>query len=122
MFDILFSLPVLACLLVAGCAAFGVSVVTRFLPDKAKFNRSLTRAEKELEKLRKQIASKEAMIKQLLAEVEMLKPVHERLDGYHEQLTQMRLELERKDFSEGDRKTDDDEEQDIFSRRKRSKL
>lgn len=122
MLDVLLTLPVLSCLLVAGCAAFGVSVVTRFIPDKAKLDRSLTRAEKALEKLRKEISGKEATIKQLQAEVEMLTPVHDRLDGYHEQLTQMRLELERKELAEGDKKPDDDEEEDPFGRRKRFKL
>jgi septal ring factor EnvC (AmiA/AmiB activator) len=122
MLDILFSLPVLSCLLVTGSAAFGVSVVTRFVPDKTKLDQSLTRAEKALEKLRKEITGNQATMKQSQAEVEMLKPVHERLDDYHEQLTQMHLELERKNLADGDRKPNDDKGEDAFGRRKRFKL
>ena len=74
MLDILFSLPVLSCLLVTGSAAFGVSVVTRFVPDKTKLDQSLTRAEKALEKLRKEITGNQATMKQSQAEVEILNP------------------------------------------------
>lgn len=121
MVDILFSTPVISCLLVAGCAAFAVSVVVGFIPDKRKLDHTMTRAEKALQKLRNEIASKEAAITQLQSEVDMLRPLHERLNLYHEDLTQMRLDLERKDLAEGDNKPGD-EEDDAFGRRKRHKV
>ena len=39
-------------------------------------------------------------LKQLQTEIDLLRPLHDRLIGYHEQLTDMRLELERKDMAE----------------------
>jgi len=108
--------------MVALCAAFGVSVVARFLPDKKKLDLKMSRAEKALEKLRSMIATKEATIAQLQAEIEMMRPQHTRLNNYHEGLTQMRLELERKEMAEGDKKSDEDEEDDLIGLHKRIKL
>lgn len=120
MLDIFFSTPVISCLLVAACAAFGVSVVVRFMPDKRKLDNTMQRAEKALQKLRTEIATKEATIQQLQSEVEMLKPLHDRLSNYHEDLTQMRLDLERKDMSSDAAAKPDEEE--AFGRRKRHKV
>jgi chromosome segregation ATPase len=123
MVDILFSAPVISCLLVAGCAAFGVSVVVSFVPDKRKLDHTLSRAEKALGRLREEIAAKEGTIAQLQAEVEMLKPVHTRLNSYHEDLTQLRLDLERQEMADGEKKPDaDDDEDEVFGRRKRFKV
>ena len=123
MVDILFSTPVISSLLVAGCAAFGVSVVARFMPDKRKLERTISRAEKALEKLRQEIATKQASITQLQSEVEMLQPLYERLSGYHEHLTEMRLELERKDMAEEAKNPDgDDDDDDVIGRRKRPRI
>ncbi len=123
MVDILFSTPVISSLLVAGCAAFGVSVVVRYMPDRRKLDRTMSRAEKALEKMRRRIATKEATITQLQAEVKMLQPLYERLSDYHEHLTEMRLELERKDMAEEAKNPDgDDDDDDVIGRRKRPKI
>lgn len=111
MTHILFSAPVIACLMVAACAAFGVSIVLRFLPEKLKLKRKISQAEKALVKPGKEIASQQVAIKQLQEEVERMKPLYERLNSYYEQLTEMHVELE-----------DDDDCDDLIARRKRYKV
>ena len=117
--EILFSPPVIACLVVAGCAAFGVSVVLRFVPDKRKLDRTMARAEKALAKIRRRLAEKKALIKQLEEEVAMLKPVHDRLDHYHAQLAEINLEYERRELAEDDGKRREEREDDLLGERKR---
>lgn len=119
--DLLFSAPVISCLVVAGAAAFGVSVVVRFLPHKRKLESTIGRADWIMGKMQQQIRAKEAAIKQLKSEVEALKAQYARLSHYHEQLTQLKLELEREEMAE-EARDDDDEEGGLFERRSRTRI
>ncbi|MDA0334514.1 MAG: hypothetical protein O2782_05055 [bacterium] len=122
MVELLFSTPVISCLLVAASAAFGVSVVVSFVPDRRKLDHTMSRAEKALAKVRHEISTKEATIAQLQSEVAMLRPVHDRLSNYHEDLTQMRLDLERKQLAEGAKKHEEEEEDEFLGRHRRFKV
>ncbi|MBT4096143.1 MAG: hypothetical protein HOM68_20535 [Gemmatimonadetes bacterium] len=95
MLDILFSTPVISSLVVAACAAFGVSVVSGFVRDRSTLDQKRKKVEKILKKLRAQIAERESTIQQLQQEVDELRPLHDRLDEYHEELSQMQLAAER---------------------------
>lgn len=122
MLDLLLTPTVLACLLVAGCAAFAVSVFFRFIRDRDKLAHTMRRAEAALERLRHQIAEKQAMIAQLQEEVTVLKPLHDRLTGYYEQLTELRVEMEREEMKEDREKKKAEGEDDIFSPRRRPRI
>jgi hypothetical protein len=45
-----------------------------------------------------------------------------RLNTYHDDLIQMRLELERKEMAEDDNESDNDDEDDLIGRHRRIKL
>ena len=82
----LFTIEVIACLVVAGSAAIGVSVVSGYSRDRVPLGKKLRKTERQLEKLRNHIAEKQGAIKQLQAEVEALQPPYDQLLAYHEDL------------------------------------
>ena len=108
--DSLLKPEILACVLVAGAGAFGVSVVLRYIRERDKLDRVRKEADRTLVRVRKEIAEKQARIKQLEEELKMLRPLHERLSRYSEQLQQLQLEQERKKVTEDERKDDDNDE------------
>lgn len=120
--DALLSFPVICSLIVSGCAAFLVSVVTRFIRDRDKLAVTMHKAESALDRIRRQIALKEGMIRQLQEEVALLRPVHDRLSAYYEQLSELQLEMERKDLKEETELRRTEREDDVFGRSKRPRL
>ena len=104
MVELLFKVEVLASLVVAASAAIGVSVVRRFIRDRDVLDRKLKKTDRQLQRLRKEIAAKQGRIKELQSEVEMLKPLEARLRAYHEQLVELQSEQERKEMQEGEKK------------------
>lgn len=123
MLDLLLTPAVITSLVIAGCAAFGVSIVARFIPDKRKLDLTMSKAEKALARLRKEIAEKQASMKQLQEELAMLKPLHDRLNVYHEELCDIRVEMERREMlEEEDERHDEEEEDGILGRGTRHRV
>ena len=103
MVDLLFRIEILASLVVAAAAAMGVSVVLRFIRDRDVLGRKLKKTDRQLQKLRQEIAAKQGRIKELQSEVEMLKPLEAHLRAYHEQLLELQSEQERREMLEGEK-------------------
>ena len=92
----LFTIEVIACLVVAGSAAIGVSVVSGYSRDRVPLGKKLRKTERQLEKLRNHIAEKQGAIKQLQAEVEALQPPYDQLLAYHEDLLGIQMAEDRR--------------------------
>jgi hypothetical protein len=122
MIELLFSFPVISCLLATASALFAVSVVVRFIPDKRKLDQIMFQVEMALTRCRDAIAEKEAAIAALRVNVEKLKPVQQHLDRYQEQLTQLRVDMERQQLAEDGRTSAEEDDDDGFGRRRRFKL
>ncbi|MBT3343079.1 MAG: hypothetical protein HN712_11135 [Gemmatimonadetes bacterium] len=117
MLELLFSPLVISCILVAGSAAFGVSVVSGFIKDRSTLEAKRRQVDKILKKLRAEISERGSKIQQLEEEIAQLQPVHDRLNTYFEGLNQLKLDAERKAMAEEEKHTPhDDDEDDAFGR------
>ena len=114
--DFVISPIAIACLAAAAGAAIAVSVTLRFIRDRDVLGRKLRKTERTLDKIRKEIAKSEGRIEQLTKEVQMLKPLHDKLSAYHETLMEMQLEAERRAMKEAE---DDEEARESERRRRR---
>ena len=112
MIDLLLRAEVLTLLVVAATAAIVVSVVIRFTRDRDGLSRRVKKVDKQLQRLRKEIAAKQGRITELQSAVEMLKPLEASLNAYYEQLMRLQLEQERKDMQEGKDKAEGEAEED----------
>ncbi len=121
MLEILFSTPVISSIVVAASAAFGVSVVSAFLRDRTTLDQKRRQVDQILQKLRAEISTRETTIQQLQQEVDELRPLHDRLDEYFEELNQMHLQAERQAMKEEEKAPTHDDEEDEF-RRSRHKV
>ncbi|MFH1569261.1 MAG: hypothetical protein ABIL09_14800 [Gemmatimonadota bacterium] len=123
MLNLLLRVEILASLVVAGSAAMAVSVVFRFIRNRDALDGKLKKADRLLQKLRKEIASKEGRIKELQEAVALLKPQEAHLRAYHEQLLELKVEQERKATKEGEKKGGGEDEEDGWDvRRKRTRV
>ena len=123
MLGLLLRIEVIASLVVAVSAAMGVSVVLRFIRDRDALDRKLRKVDRQLQKLRDEIAAKQGRIQELQAAVDMLKPLEAHLRAYHEQLLELHVEQERKAMQEGEKQKGGEEDEDGWDvRRKRIRL
>lgn len=102
MVDLLFRIEILASLVVAAAAAMGVSVVLRFIRDRDVLGRKLKKTDRQLQKLRQEIAAKQGRIKELQSAVEMLKPLEAHLRAYQERLLELQSAQERREMLKGE--------------------
>ena len=117
--DSILSIEAIACLVVAGAAAVGVSVVLGYIKDRDGLALRLRKTERQLEKIRSEIAGRQERIKQLTEEVEMLQPIERELSDYYDSLVEIQLEAERREMDEQEK---DQAVRDREDRRRRMNL
>ena len=93
---------VIAWVAMAVSAAIGIRVVTRFTRDHAALGKRLLHADRQLETLRDHIAEKQGAIKELQAEVDVVRPTHDQLLTYSEELFEIQLVEDRREAAEVD--------------------
>ncbi len=117
MLETLLSPVGLTSVLVAGSAAFAVSVVSGFLKDRTTLDKKRRQVDRILQKLRAEISERDTTIKQLQEELAQLQPQHDRLNLYYEEINRLQAEAERKELQEEEKHTPHAaEEEDTFAR------